>query len=310
MSETYHRALQRAIEARLTMGNDALPRDIIQHNDASDDPMTTNQRRDHVYRTDALIIGRLDLGEVDRILTLFTPQHGKLRAIAKGVRRPQSRLAPHLELFSESRVMLAKGRDLDVVTSAEMLDAHWPLRGDLEAFGHASYLVELLNLFTQDRQENRRAYDLLSRSLRLLGEGVDPYAVTRHYELALLDLVGFRPRLYQCVGCDEEIVAEANALSLQLGGLLCPRCRPADLSAPALSINAQKYIRVLDRDGLAGAVKLRLDPATAGEVERALSSYARHHAERESRSLGVLKSIREWRPPYDVAAAGDQRSTK
>lgn len=270
----------------------------------------TNARRDHVYRTDGLVIGRLDLGEVDRILTLFTPQHGKLRAVAKGVRRPQSRLAPHLELFSETRLMLAKGRELDVITGAETLDAHWPLRTDLEAFGHASYLVELLNLFTEDRQENRRAYDLLARSLHLLGEGIDPYAITRHYELALLDLMGFRPRLYQCVTCDSEIVAEANALSTHLGGLICPRCRSADLSAAALSINAQKYIRVLDRDGLAGAVKLKIDAATAGEVERALASYARHHAERESRSLGVLKSIREWRPPYDIAAAGDQRSTK
>lgn len=272
----------------------------------------TNSRRDHIYRTEALIVGRLDLGEVDRILTLFTPQHGKLRAIAKGIRRPQSRLAPHLELFSQSRVMLAKGRELDVVTSAEMVDAHWPLRTDLEAFGHASYLVELLNLFTEDRQENLAAYELLSRSISVLAEGVDPYAVTRHYELALLIAVGFRPQLYRCVNCEREIVAEANALSSRLGGLLCPMCRSADLAAPILSINAQKFIRVLDRSGLAGAIKLQLDPPTAAEVERALSAYARHHAERESRSLGVIKSIREWRPPYDVAASApvDQRSTK
>jgi DNA repair protein RecO (recombination protein O) len=272
----------------------------------------TNSRRDHVYRTDALIVGRLDLGEVDRILTLFTPQHGKVRAIAKGVRRPQSRLAPHLELFSESRVMLAKGRELDVVTGAEMIDAHWPLRSDLEAFGHASYLVELLNLFLEDRQENRRAYELLSRSLHLLGEGIEPFAITRHYELALMELVGFRPQLYQCVGCEREIMAEPNAFSLNHGGLLCPHCRSIDLSAPVLSVNAQKYIRVLDRDGLAGAVKLRLEPQTANEVERVLAAYARHHAERESRSLGVLKSMREWRPPYDVGAtaAVDQSSTK
>jgi DNA repair protein RecO (recombination protein O) len=272
----------------------------------------TNSRRDHIYRTEALVVGRLDLGEVDRILTLFTPQQGKIRAIAKGVRRPQSRLAPYLELFSQSQVMLAKGRDLDVVTSAEMIDAHWPLRTDLEAFGHASYLVELLNIFTQDRQENLPAYDLLSRSLRLLAEGIDPYAVSRHYELALLIAVGFRPQLYQCVNCVREILAEANALSSRLGGLLCPICRSADLSAPVLSINAQKFIRVLDRAGLVGAIKLQLDQATAGEVERALSAYARHHAERESRSLGVIKSIREWRPPYDAAASSvaDQSSTK
>lgn len=261
----------------------------------------TTARRDHVYRTEALVLGRIDLGEVDRILTLFTPEHGKIRVIAKGIRRPQSRKAPHLELFSQTRVMLAKGRDLDVVTSAETIDAHWALRSDLEAFGHASYLVELLNLFTEDRQENARAYDLLKSSLHFLAEGVDPYPVSRFYELALLTAVGLRPQLYQCVGCEREIIAEPNALSFRLGGLLCPHCRSADLAAPVLSVNAQKYLRVLDRSGLAGAIKLRLDPQTAADVERALSGYARHHAERDSRSLGVIKSIREWRPEYTAS---------
>src|SRR5215213_2618887 len=146
----------------------------------------TTSRREQIYRTEALVIGRLDLGEVDRILTLYSPQHGKFRVVAKGVRRPKSRLAPHLELFCQTRVMLAKGRELDIVTSAEMIDGHWPLRTDVDAFGHASYLVELLNQLTEDRQENAAAYDLLMRSLRLLSEGISPYSVTRHYELALL----------------------------------------------------------------------------------------------------------------------------
>jgi DNA repair protein RecO (recombination protein O) len=258
----------------------------------------TSSRRDHIYRTDALVVGRLDLGEVDRILTFFTPQHGKIRVIAKGIRRPQSRKAPHLELFSQARVMLAKGRELDVVTSAETIDAHWALRTDLEAFGHASYLVELLNQFTEDRQENLRAYDLLKSSLRLLDEGIDPYAVSRFYELALITAVGFRPQLYQCVNCERDIVAEPNALSFRIGGLLCPLCRSADLSAPVLSVNAQKYIRVLDRSGLSAAIQLQLDGQTKSEVEGALAGYARHHAERDSRSLGVIKSIREWQPEY------------
>src|SRR5215211_7185862 len=206
-----------------------------------------------------IVINRLNLGEVDRILTLYTPASGKYRVIAKGIRRPQSRKAPHLELFSLSQVMLAKGRDLDDVTSAEALEPHWTLRTDLEAFGQASYLVELLNLFTEERQENRRAYDLLSRSLALLAQGADPYAVTRFYELALMTAVGFRPQLYQCVNCNREITADPNVLSARLGGMLCPDCRSADMAAPALTINAQKYIRLLDRSGLGGALQLDLD---------------------------------------------------
>ena len=96
--------------------------------------------------------------------------------IAKGIRRPKSRKAPHLELFSRSQVMLAKGRDLDVITSARGYRAALDAPDDLDAFGQASYLVELLGQFTEDRQENRRAYDLLNQSLNLLAEGANPFA--------------------------------------------------------------------------------------------------------------------------------------
>jgi DNA repair protein RecO (recombination protein O) len=263
-------------------------------------PQMTNSRREQVYRTEAIVIGRLNLGEADRILTLFTPSGGKYRVIAKGIRRPQSRKAPHLELFSRSQIMLAKGRDLDVITSAEVIEPHWPLRTDLDAFGQASYLAELLVQFTEDRQENRRAYELLNQSLTLLAEGANPFAVTRFYELALMTAMGFRPELYACINCDRKIEAEPNGISARLGGLLCPACRQMDFSAQILSVNAQKYIRLLDRSGLSGALPVSLDGATAAEVERALTAYARFHAERETRSLPVIKSIREWRPDYDA----------
>ena len=265
----------------------------------------TSSRREHVYRTEAVVIGRLDLGETDRILTLFTPTNGKYRVIAKGIRRPQSRKAPHLELFNRSQVMLAKGRELDVVTGAESIEPHWQLRSDLDAFGQASYLVELLNQFTEDRQENGRAYELLCQSLTLLAEGTDSFTISRFYELALMTAVGFRPELYRCVNCEREVEAEPNALSPRLGGMLCPVCRSADHSAHVLSVNAQKFVRLLDRSGLSGALRLTLDPVTSSEVERALTAYVRHFAERESRSLAVIRSIREWQPDYGT---GSQRS--
>jgi DNA repair protein RecO (recombination protein O) len=256
----------------------------------------SESRRERIYKSEAIVIGRMDLGEVDRILTLFTPQRGKLRVIAKGIRRPKSKLAPHVEYFTRCQLLLAKGRDLDVLTGAETIDPFWSIRGDLEAFGHASHLVELLNQLTKDQQAQAGAYDLLARSLRLLAEGVDPFAVTRHYELGLLTILGFRPQLYRCVGCEREIAAEANGLSARLGGMVCPMCASADLSAVPVSVNAQKYIRTLDRSGLSAAAQLRPDAATAGEIERALGQYLRHHAERDLSSLRVLRSIREGLP--------------
>ena len=98
--------------------------------------MTSGSSRtsERLYRCEAIVLGRMDLGEADRILTLYSRQHGKLRVIAKGARRPLSRLGPHLEYFSRSQLMLARGRELDVVTGAETQDAHLAIRGDLDLY--------------------------------------------------------------------------------------------------------------------------------------------------------------------------------
>ncbi len=249
--------------------------------------------RERIYRTEAIVLSRMELGEADRILTVFTPRHGKLRIIAKGVRRPTSKLGPHLEYFTRAQLMMAKGRDLDVVTGAETLDPFLAIRSNLDALGHASHMAELLNRLTEDRQENVRAFDLLARSLRLLADGVDPFAVTRHYELALLGIVGFRPELYRCVQCSADIQAVPNALSVRLGGMLCAACRGSDVAARQLSVNAQKYLRTLDRSGLGGAIALRLDGGLAAEIEGALTAYIRHVTERD------LSSLRVWRALQD-----------
>ena len=252
-----------------------------------------------LYRTEAIVLGRMDFKEADRILTFYAPRHGKFRAIAKGVRRPLSRLGSRLDYFSRVRLDLARGRDLDVVTGVESVDAHLGLHADLDAFGHASHVVEVLNRLTEDRQENEAVYDLLAASLRLLAEGVDPFVVTRHYELALLGLLGYRPELYRCVGCQEEVAAEANAFSDRLGGVLCPRCRGADAGTRLLTVNAQKYLRSLDRRGLAFVARLPRDDGLRAEVEAALAGYLRHLTERD------LSSLRVWRALREVAGTAD-----
>jgi DNA repair protein RecO (recombination protein O) len=256
--------------------------------------------RDRIYRTDAVVLSRLDFGEADRILTVYTPHLGKVRVIAKGARRPTSRLLPHLEYFTRSRLMLAKGRELDVVTGAETLDLHLELRDNLDAYGHASHCVELLLRMTEDRQENEAAYDLLVRTLRLLADGVDPFAVTRHFELGLLTLLGFKPELYRCVACQGEVQAVPNAFSSRLGGILCPLCRPNDVGAPKLTVNAQKYLRTLDRSGLAAVVRLPVDDELRVELEGVLGAYLRQVAEREFHSLRVWHEMRADGPKTPV----------
>lgn len=235
------------------------------------------------------MLSRSDFGEADRIVTVYSRQHGKLRLVAKGARRPLSRLGPHLEYFCRSNLMLVKGRDLDVVTGAETVNAHLELRSDLDAYGHASHMLELVARLTEDRQENALVFDLLTGSLQLLAEGVDPYHVTRHYELALLNHLGFRPELQRCIECREPLSQTPHPFLAEQGGFLCERCEPRGASLRHFSVDAQKYLRAIERGGLGAVVRLQLDQALQGEIERMLADYLRHISERE------LSSLRVWR---------------
>ena len=116
--------------------------------------------RERLYRVQAIVLKRTDYGEADRLLTLFTPDLGKMRAIAKGVRKPSSRKSGHVELFTHSALLLAKGRHLDIVTQADTIDAFMPLRENLERVGYAYYLAELVDRFSEEGTENRALFDL------------------------------------------------------------------------------------------------------------------------------------------------------
>src|SRR5512136_1830003 len=118
------------------------------------------------FRVEAVVLRHADWGEADRILTLYTRERGKVRAIAKGARKIRSRKAGHLEPFTRVTLQLAKGRDLLIVTQADTVDAYLPLHDDLVKTGNASYVVELLDRFTsEDESENLQAFRLLTETL-------------------------------------------------------------------------------------------------------------------------------------------------
>jgi DNA repair protein RecO (recombination protein O) len=296
MEQPYHRRLGAAID-RIVDRNGSVVIAMIQPGDSQNSAtkMTSGVSRtsERLYRCEAIVLGRMDLGEADRILTLYSRQHGKLRVIAKGARRPLSRLGPHLEYFSRARLMLARGRELDVVTGAETADAHLAIRNNLDALGHASHMVEILTRLTEDRQENVAVFDLLSSSLRLLADGVDAFHVTRHYELALLVLLGYRPELYHCIECQADLTQGPHQFAVGLGGFLCEQCRGREPGSRIVSVDAQKYLRALDRGGLGATVRIGIARPLREELEGVLGAYLRHVAERDLGSLRVWRELRD-----------------
>jgi DNA repair protein RecO (recombination protein O) len=255
---------------------------------------SVRQDEGRLYRCEAIVLSRMDFGEADRILTVFSRQHGKLRVIAKGARRPLSRLGSHLEYFCLTKLMLARGRELDVVTGAETVDPHIPIRESLDALGHASHMVEILGRLTEDRQENRAVFELLASSLQLLDAGANHFHTTRHYELALLTLLGYRPELYRCIECQEKLRQSDHAFVAQQGGFLCELCQGRLPTVYLVSVDAQKYLRLLDRSGLSAVMCIEPGPALREEVEAFFGTYLRSIAEKD------LNSLRIWRELNDA----------
>ena len=206
--------------------------------------------RTRVYSTEAIPLKRMDFGEADRIITLCTPGLGKVRVIARGVRRSTSRMAGHLELFSHAHLVLARGRELDVVTQASTLEAFRALREDLVKSSQAYHLAELVDSFLQDRDENRGVFVLLRAALEALADSpLDPELIARHFEVQLLTAVGFQPQLSTCLSCGAPIQPEANAYSVPLGGVLCPGCAVHEPTARPIDTDTLKLLRFLQRSG-------------------------------------------------------------
>jgi DNA repair protein RecO (recombination protein O) len=225
-------------------------------------------------------------------LTLFTPQGGKVRVVAKGIRKPRSRKAGHLELFTCSRLLLAKGRDLDVITQAETVRAYRALREDLLRGAYAAYAVELLDRFMPDAQENAELYALLREMLGWLCGAHDLALTARYYELQLLGLAGFQPELRQCVVEGEKIVAEDQFFSPEAGGVVCPRCAEKLPGSLPISLSALKVLRYFQAKDFATALAVKVRPVVQTEVERLLFLYIRHILERQLKSVEFLNLIR------------------
>jgi DNA repair protein RecO (recombination protein O) len=249
-------------------------------------------RSPRVYSTEAIVLRRTDYGEADRILTLFTPQRGKVRAIAKGVRRTTSRLAGHLELFVRTQLLLATGRDLDIVTQAEARERLDHLRDDLWHATAAWHMAEMLDRFLQDADPHPRIYTLFTRSLALLNEGAARpqesrgWLALRYFELHLLDELGFRPALHQCAGCDTPLTPIENGYNAELGGALCPRC--SRYAQRRLSLDAFKVLRLLQTSEWEAVPRLRLSESVCGEIEGTLQLTVRHHLDRDLKAWNFL----------------------
>ncbi len=248
--------------------------------------------RPRVYKTQAIVLRQRKLGEADKIITLFCASRGKVDAVAKGVRRTKSRLAGHLEPLTLGSYLLAEGRDLDIITQAETVEAFAPLREDLDRLGRGFYCAELVDRLLPDHSEANPVFVLLRDCLERLAWEDHLDLVVRYFEMQLLDELGYRPSLETCAVCDRKLEPVQNYWSTTIGGAVDPKCADENLEVVPFSLNALKVLRLLQRSSFAEVARLRLDPALASEIEECLGGHIRYVLEREVRSARFVQSLR------------------
>ena len=256
-------------------------------------PETTRFR---FYRTEAIILKQMSIGDADRILTFITPGMGKLRAVAKGVRRVRSKLAGHVEVLNHVRLSLAQGRNLDVVSQADSIHGFRGIRDNLDALSRALYFADLVDNFTVEESRVHSVYSLLLESLGWLEKDEFHELTPRYFEMKLLACSGYLPEMYKCVHCRSELMPADHLFSVALGGIICPNCQLLSQSQLVpVSLNAVKVLRHLQREEYPKAVQLKMSPALAGELERILRANINHLLEREVKSasfVGLIASPR------------------
>lgn len=177
------------------------------------------------YRTPGVVLKRTNLGEADRILTILTPHHGKIRAVARGVRKIGSRLAGHLEPFCETDLYLAKGRNMDVVAGARLVVSSG-LGDDLQRLSMAYLVGEMADKLTEEGSPSADLYGLVTEVYRDIGQGNSDALTELRYKLGLLAVMGYQPELATCRNCHKPLESsERYWLNPELGGIVDGICR-------------------------------------------------------------------------------------
>jgi len=233
-----------------------------------------------LYRDEAVVLRTYKLGEADRIVVLVTRGRGKVRAVAKGVRKTRSKFGSRLEPTSHIAVQLYEGRELDIVTQAETIEQHRGIRDDLDRITRASAMLEAVDQLAQEGEVNPRLFQMLVGALRTL-DATDSPLVVPSFFWKVLALEGYRPEVDVCVQCGDD--GPLVAFDMESGGTLCRTCR----RGTAVSAEAVVLLQQILGGRLNEALAAPMSQATH-EVDHLATRTVEHHLERRLRSVSVL----------------------
>lgn len=254
--------------------------------------------RQRTYRTQGVVLRRRPQGDADRILTLFTPDRGKIELIAKGIRKTTSRKAGHLESFSHVSLLIAQARTWDIITEVATVESRPQLRRELESIGRAAYVCELVDSITELHDDNRPLWDLLLITLRELERSAglphlfDPDLLVRWFELHLLSLTGFQPQLFSCIGSGQPLQEELNYLSIEEGGVYGPKHGVQMSNVEPIEPDVLKVLRFLQRNPWPDVLSVQVKSPIMLRIENILYRMLIIILERQLKSVDFLRKLK------------------
>lgn len=245
-----------------------------------------------LVKTEGIVIRTRDYGEANKIVVLYTREHGKIALMARGAKKAQSRLRGVTQVLTHGQYLYFAGRGMGNLNQGETIHTFHSLHEDILTMSYAAYIVELLEKMTEDAEPNGYLFHLLEKILLSLQEGKDADILCRIFELKLLALSGYRPQLEACVHCGA--TDRPYTFSAAKGGFLCLDCRQHDPQGLTLSPASQRLLRLflyfdIDRLG-----DIRVKKETKRQLERAMRAYLDYHTDLYLKSRQFLEQMLQF----------------
>lgn len=246
------------------------------------------------WKTEGIVLRVRNLGEADRIVTVYTKEQGKLSTVARGARRIRNRLLSPTQVFTHGRYMIFPGKSLHNLSQADIIHSGQNLRDDLEKFAYASYITELLDSLTPEEDPSEGVFPLLAGALSLAEKGRLKLAA-RAFEIRLMRELGYEPELYKCLNCRESLAN--NVYFTQQGGTLCSKCRIPD--STSVTNGTWELMKKLLEWDLSRLTVLHPAATNEEELRRIMRKYLDYRLEYPLKSLDFLETLQGIPPLVD-----------
>ncbi|GGE47103.1 DNA repair protein RecO [Pullulanibacillus camelliae] len=224
-----------------------------------------------LHKVEGIVIHTTDYGETNKIVTLYTKELGKVGVMARGAKKPRSKLSAGSQFLTYGLYLFTKGKGLGTLQQADPIDPFRYIKADIEKMAYASYIVDVIHKLSDKDVHFAAIYQWVYHLLKYMDEGLDPQVLTFIYEIKMLPVLGIEAEVDRCVRCGQ--AEEGVAFSVSQGGILCQRCHSSDPNALPLSSTSAKLLRMFKHIQVDRIGKIALKEETKQQIKTVIDAY-------------------------------------